>query len=343
MSSSTTGTVDVTGSVGANPIEATAPHPGESLEAEKEEASKSKGKRKASKEKRSGKKSKSSKSSKGVFGTAPVEASTAGSAQEVLPAHEPDNPEMCMVGAAQLRYLASDFAVYRLDHPMGDGYRLNLPHDESTCVTKRRDVRGYFGCYRAALDMGLRFPINPFVWDILEKYNIGLWQLTPNSWANIFGYLATCNIKGFKPDFCVFANMHSITKHAASCDGWFVLSTLPGYSVVVNKSSKWNNWKQRFYVMKTVHKDMAARFNMFNAEPLWLGKDPHLERPPVDPRLADQLEYFQVKKIALGTKGDKMVVPCKWVPDARLLLDHNFQAFSGINSDIPRGITVQVC
>ena len=96
--SSTTGTVDVTGSVGANPIEATAPHPGESLEAEKEEASKSKGKRKASKEKRSGKKSKSSKSSKGVFGTAPVEASTAGSAQEVLPAHEPDNPEMCMVG-----------------------------------------------------------------------------------------------------------------------------------------------------------------------------------------------------------------------------------------------------
>ena len=42
VNSSTTRTVDVTGSVGANPVEATAPHLGENLEAEKEKASKSK-------------------------------------------------------------------------------------------------------------------------------------------------------------------------------------------------------------------------------------------------------------------------------------------------------------
>ena len=124
-----------------------------------------------------------------------------------------------MVGAAQLKYLTADFTTYRDEHPMGAGFKLKLSGDQWHVVTRRTDVRGYFGCYRAAIDQGLRFPLHPFVWDIFEKYDIGLWQLTPNSWANIFGYLATCNVKGFKPDFGVFAGMHTITKNTMSNDG----------------------------------------------------------------------------------------------------------------------------
>ena len=133
--------------------------------------------------------------------------------------------------------------------------------------------------------------------------------------------------------------MHTITKNTASCDGWFVLSTFPAYSVVYNKQSKWNNWKQNFYIIKTDNKEVVAQFNQFNPAPLWSGRDPKLVRPPIDPRLEYQLEYFKVKRIALGTQGETTVVPCHWVPDAVWLSNSLFMSFAGIVPNFTKGIT----
>ena len=114
---------------------------------------------------------------------------------------------------------------------------------------------------------------------------------------------------------------------------------LLSYEVVYNKPSKWNNWKQRFYVIKVEDKDLARRLNQFNPAPLWSGRDPKMVRPPIDPRLEDQLEYFRVKKIALGTQGETTVVSCHWVSDAAWLFDLLFLSYAGIISDFSKGRT----
>ena len=209
VSSATSGTIDVTGSIGA-PSEAQAASSAalgasplkmsespsatvqvggsdpslivgpariaeSDVQGQKAEAAQPKRKRKSSKHgegRSSSKRSRSTKSSKEVFGVTPGEASSPAAVQQDEPVHEPDNPEMCMVGAAQLKYLTADFTTYRDEHPMGAGFKLKLPGDQWHVVTRRTDVRGYFGCYRAAIDQGLRFPIHPCIWDILEKYDL---------------------------------------------------------------------------------------------------------------------------------------------------------------------------
>lgn len=51
--------------------------------------------------------------------------------------------------------------------------------------------------YESVIDLGLIFPLHPFILEVLDGYELGLWQLTPNSWTNILGYIATCELRGW--------------------------------------------------------------------------------------------------------------------------------------------------
>ena len=97
---------------------------------------------------------------------------------------------------------------------MEEDYLIRTP-PEGTNITFPPGIKNekrVFGCYEAVLKAGLRFPVHPAIDDILAGYGIGLWQLTPNSWTNILGYVATCEAHNVTADFAAFAHMHHMNR-----------------------------------------------------------------------------------------------------------------------------------
>ena len=95
-----------------------------------------------------------------------------------------------------LRYLREqgrDFERFLL-LPRGFSFRCPRPFN-----TVDRLSLGEVAVYTTAFILGLRFPLHPFVMDVLDGCDIGLAKLTPNSWANVFGYIAKCALSDVTP------------------------------------------------------------------------------------------------------------------------------------------------
>jgi len=49
--------------------------------------------------------------------------------------------------------------------------------------------------YRVALNYGLRFPLDPVIEEILNKYKLAPAQVVPTSWQNICSFIATYELR----------------------------------------------------------------------------------------------------------------------------------------------------
>lgn len=80
--------------------------------------------------------------------------------------------------------------------------------------------------YKHTLMARLRFPLPPLIVKILNDYNNGLPQLTPNSWPSIFSFIATCNKN--------------------KSEGWCCLYNRNGFLTAINRPTSIHNWKYEF-------------------------------------------------------------------------------------------------
>lgn len=74
--------------------------------------------------------------------------------------------------------------VYDIQY--SQGYWCELPSPEHARVT--HPPRGFVSVYTRHLEYRLRFPLDPFVADVLVGYNITLDQLNPKSMRYIIGF-----------------------------------------------------------------------------------------------------------------------------------------------------------
>ena len=82
---------------------------------------------------------------------------------------------------------------------LGSEYKFRMPAGMD--CTSFGLVEGEFAVYGSFLKLGMRFPPHPFVVELLDGFNIGLNQMSPNSWAGVFGYIARCELAGITPSF----------------------------------------------------------------------------------------------------------------------------------------------
>jgi len=188
------------------------------------------------------------------------------------------DPRMCGLNQSCHDLYASKVEETRRTIIFGPGYDVRVPKVGSNV---RVLPEGCIPVYEAVLDLGLRFPLHPFVLEILDGYDLGLWQLTPNSWANIFGYMATCELKGYHMSFHSFAHMHFLIKVGQSCDAWYFWSTRPSFLMTTSKSNKWKDWRNRFLYIKLDDISLCRRLNRANPNPYLCGRDADL--PPTHP------------------------------------------------------------
>ena len=114
-------------------------------------------------------------------------------------------------------------------------------------------VEGEFAVYSSFLKLGMRFPPHPFVMELLDGFNIGLNQMSPNSWAGVFGYIARCELEGITPSFPAFLRIASMSQVPKSAEGWLILTYKGAYRTVMGKASKWHHWRKKWVVIKTTN------------------------------------------------------------------------------------------
>ena len=272
---------------------------------------------------------------------------TSGSAQEnfaadyQVPAKTADKPDPRKIRMlpADRALLKSSFKVFKEKHPFGNGWYVTVPPADAVMAWKDDipNADNYFVCYEAVIEAGLRFPLHTGIRKILKGYDLGVWQLTPNSWGNILGYIAACEFQDIEPSFSAFAHMHYLSRAPGGHGAWYTLTTLPQYQITLDKVSKWAGWRERFYLISSPSLEHNRTLRRYNKEPALLGRKCAL--PELSTRARRQIidpGFFETTTAHMDD-GTEIIVPKNWIPHPDFFKDERFLSACGLSTMFPQG------
>ena len=107
-------------------------------------------------------------------------------------------------------------------------------------------VPGIICFFEVAFDNGLRFPLHPFIKEVLQHFNICPSQLAPNGWGILVGLLAFFRDRGFGvPNVALLLHIFNPT---ATTEGFIYFSRCPGAPPVISDlPSSHRSWKGRYF------------------------------------------------------------------------------------------------
>lgn len=160
-----------------------------------------------------------------------------------------------------------------------DGHWCRMP---SPTDRIHRPPPGYIGVYTRQLQYGLRFPLDPFVRDILIKYRISLCQLTPVSIRRVMTYLWVCRFFAVEPNLHCFRKTHQLVQNLQSVygqhgsSGWWRIESRPQYLTMWPNDSSDKDWRGQW---------VWVRVPADPEHPYFFGAPRYLSRP--DPSMQD--------------------------------------------------------
>lgn len=116
--------------------------------------------------------------------------------------------------------------------------QLILPRPEDRAS---RPPAGFFTVYEAALECGLRFPLHQGVIDLVNRLNIPLAQLMPNTFLHLCGLGVAAHGKGVTLTPDLFLSLFVLKTNKS----WFFSSAR--YNLNFVTKNKHNFWKTRFF------------------------------------------------------------------------------------------------
>ncbi|XP_056684999.1 uncharacterized protein [Spinacia oleracea] len=232
-----------------------------------------------------------------------------------------------------MRWLDRHGAKMRDDLCVGEGYQMRVPAGLDSTVSLLAE--GEFPVYAASIKLGMRFPPHPFVVEVLDGFNIGVAQLTPNSWADIFGYIAKCALNDVEPSFNAFLHLVSLSRSPSAAKGWFNLSSRGTYQTVVGKLSKWHMWRKRWVVFYTDDQEMYERMSRWNCDANFMDRDEPL--PPLTAEEWDQIMVLFRANTYHLTVDKSFHVPAEWLPHISQFRNEAFLAAVGLGYSMTRG------
>ena len=216
-----------------------------------------------------------------------------------------------------------------------DGYWSRIPAAEDRI---HRTPAGYIGVYVRMLEYGLRFPVHPFVINVLNGFNISLSQLTPLSIRRTMSYLWVCLFLGFTPDMDVFRTMFKLTPTAQAKSqgpGWWNIQDAPGFLSSFPFKSSDKDWRGQWIWVKVPSR--SDHPNFYGA-PRWFvrpDKKMSLLGPPSLGKTEEkQLAWFGRRVSAAAQGGFKSA---KWLPWAEVIFRERFLAVVGLSRRLQGG------
>lgn len=187
-----------------------------------------------------------------------------------------------------------------------------------------------------ALGAGLRFPLHPFITQLLYYYNIGLNQLAPNSWQNILTFIAIFEFKGVDPSMAAFSQMHYVSKVPKTVNGsWVSVCNRQGYMTSWDKTSKMHAWKAEFLFVQAPNEAVARRYRFTSRSATNTGRTAsflELENSSAE----ELMEYFEVSEYSINEISFKG--PSNWIPIKEMFYSDDFLVSAGLRSTADRGI-----
>ena len=100
--------------------------------------------------------------------------------------------------------------------------------------------------FEAAFDNGLRFPLHPFIKNVLQFFNVCPSQLSPNFWGVLVGLLVLFRDKGLGvPSIALLLDFFSVKE---AVEGFLYISKRSSASLIISDlPSSHKHWKERYF------------------------------------------------------------------------------------------------
>ena len=100
--------------------------------------------------------------------------------------------------------------------------------------------------FEVAFDNGLRFPLHPFIKQVLQHFHICPSQLAPNGWGILVGLLVFFRDRGLGvPNVALLLHLFNPT---ATAEGFIYFPRRPGAPLVISDlPSSHRTWKVRYF------------------------------------------------------------------------------------------------
>ena len=155
------------------------------------------------------------------------------------------SPSMCHPSATWLRSLSEGTRHLQTEYHVRDPFLISSPRGDSTVDNP---PPGCVAVYKQDLDNGLRFPLHPFIEELLIEYNLSITQLVPNSWLTINAYIATCSLLGAPCTVTAFRNTHRLQEVPGNVDshGWYAFHDREFYLTINTKPTSQKGFRHTF-------------------------------------------------------------------------------------------------
>ena len=106
--------------------------------------------------------------------------------------------------------------------------------------------------FEATFENGLRFPLHPFIKNILQHFNVCPSQLSPNFWGVLVGLLVFFRDKGFGvPSIALLLDFFSVKE---ASEGFFYISKqATARPIIFDLPSSHKHWKERYFFVGGRH------------------------------------------------------------------------------------------
>ncbi|XP_057247061.1 uncharacterized protein LOC130589645 [Beta vulgaris subsp. vulgaris] len=164
--------------------------------------------------------------------------------------------------ALELHYPRVARDLYHMPAP----YRLIVP-SEGSIITDCPP--GHVAVYTHHFEFGLRFPLDSFLVEILNAFNVCLAQLTPLAVRNLIAYIWVIRFLDFPPTLNLFRHLHWLKKNGSSrLAGWWSLMTADKKMTVQPKMTSLKGWQDAFFWVRVPDDSLYAAI-LLNLLRIW--------------------------------------------------------------------------
>ena len=100
--------------------------------------------------------------------------------------------------------------------------------------------------FEAAFENGLRFPLHPFIKNVLKNFNVCPSQLSPNFWGVLVDLLVVFRDKGLGfPSIALILDFFSVKE---AIEGFLYISKRTSARLIIyDLPSSYKHWKKRYF------------------------------------------------------------------------------------------------
>ncbi|CAH9081286.1 unnamed protein product [Cuscuta europaea] len=178
----------------------------------------------------------------------------------------PEGHSFLNTAALELKTKASPAEYQSTQMLVGPSARVVEPRADDLL---RYAPEGCFAAHTLSVEMGLRFPLHPFLLEYLRFVGLAPCQLTPNSHSYVAGFLSLCQSRGVEPTLDQFFMSFNLCRGGHSnAEGFANLQQVPEFRLFDDVTSSHKGWKERFCYIRLEENPFPAQLrNSFQRHP----------------------------------------------------------------------------